>query len=377
MPAFTGTLNPNQIYGAIYNMIISQHVFSDNIKGTYGDLASRMRVDGSLYGDTKLYYSTDVLQSVPFVMDSEDQLNLLAIHRPKAPKVQAITINVFRQIRLTLDNYLTKQAWSTEGAFSEFNSVMMGWIRDTKRVYDSTTINVYAGITDSAEGKQHQEILLEEDAENPQDQEAVNRINGQRIAQKLADLIVELTDVSRDYNDYHHLRSYDPSDLLVIWNSEVRNKLTLVDIPTIFDNRGLRDMYDKIDHLSLPARYFGTINEAGGTASAANTTIRSLIETSYPDTEDSPVIDERGEVWVFPGDRLPNSTDYQPRTTYTQDDTVLFRIIHKRSLPYMSAFSVGTSFFNAKNLSENNYLTFGHNTLEYLKNYPWITVRAQ
>lgn len=35
-----------------------------------------------------------------------------------------------------------------------------------------------------------------------------------------------------------------------------------------------------------------------------------------------------------------------------------------------------TSFFNAKSLTENHYLTFGHNTLEYLKNYPMITVRV-
>ena len=44
--------------------------------------------------------------------------------------------------------------------------------------------------------------------------------------------------------------------------------------------------------------------------------------------------------------------------------------------PYMSAFEVGTSFFNPKSLTENHYLTFGHNTLEYLKNYPFITVKA-
>ena len=35
-----------------------------------------------------------------------------------------------------------------------------------------------------------------------------------------------------------------------------------------------------------------------------------------------------------------------------------------------------TSFFNAKSLTENHYLTFGHNSLEYLKNYPMITVRV-
>ena len=43
----------------------------------------------------------------------------------------------------------------------------------------------------------------------------------------------------------------------------------------------------------------------------------------------------------------------------------------------MSAFEAGTSFFNPRALLENNYLTFGHNTLAYLKRYPMITVRQK
>ena len=57
MPAFAGKLNPNEIYGAIYNMIISQQVFADNIFDTKASLVDMSRVDGGLYGDTKLFYS--------------------------------------------------------------------------------------------------------------------------------------------------------------------------------------------------------------------------------------------------------------------------------------------------------------------------------
>ena len=63
MPKFTGQLNVNSVFSAIFNMIISQTVFADNIKGTASSLVDRARVDGTLYGDTKLYYSTDVLKS--------------------------------------------------------------------------------------------------------------------------------------------------------------------------------------------------------------------------------------------------------------------------------------------------------------------------
>ena len=48
------TLNTNEIFNALYNMIISQQVFADNIKGAKSTLVDMARVDGTLYGDTKL-----------------------------------------------------------------------------------------------------------------------------------------------------------------------------------------------------------------------------------------------------------------------------------------------------------------------------------
>ena len=98
MPNFIGSLNSNEIQSAIYNMIISQMVFADNIKGSYSSLVEKARVDGSLYGDQKLYYSTDVLGSSAWGNDAEAS-NLLALYRPAAPKVQAIVLNQFIKTR--------------------------------------------------------------------------------------------------------------------------------------------------------------------------------------------------------------------------------------------------------------------------------------
>jgi len=59
---YTGKLNANEIFASIFNMLISQQVFADNIKDTKSSLVDAARVDGSMYGDTKLYYATDVLR---------------------------------------------------------------------------------------------------------------------------------------------------------------------------------------------------------------------------------------------------------------------------------------------------------------------------
>lgn len=364
MPTFSGQLRPNEIYGALYNMIISQQVFSDNIYDTKASLVDAARVDGGLYGDTKLYYSTDVLRTHPWGNDAE-AANLLSLDRPDSPETQAIVLDVFRQIRLTLDNYLSKRAWSTEGAFSEFNSVMLGWIRDTKRVYDSTTYNTFIGTNETDEGQQSITITVgaepAADASNT-DIEAYNRLTAQTIAARMSDLMVDLEDVTRDYNDYGHLRSYNSDTLIAVWNSAVVNKINKLDLPMIF--HADRAKSDKFAEYTLPSRYFGAVNTAAGTTLATNLSIRSLVEADY------------GQTHVFPGDLLPGGVAYTANTTYTVDNTIAFKIMHKRSVPFMSAFEVGTSFFNSRALTENHYLTWGRNTLEHLKNYPFITVRV-
>lgn len=359
MANFTGQLNANQIFSGLFNMIISQEAFGDNIAGTSSDLVDMSSVDGSMYGDTKLYYATDALKSAPWGNDAE-ATNLLALHRPPAPKCQAIELNVFRQISLTADNYLTKRAWATEGAFSSFNSIMLGWIRDTKRIYKSTTFNAYVGTAQTTVGAQTQTITLPTD----DNAEAQARLQAQFIAKTMAKLLIRLKDVTRDYNDYGFMRSFRAGDLIAVWNEDAIADITKMDIPTIFHNDNL---IDKLGEYTLPARFFGDVNS--GATEGNGSTVRSLIEQDITKTS-SPT------VHVFAGDLIPTGYTAPAGTSYTENAKILFKIMHRRSVPFMSAFEVGTSFFNPKSLTENHYLTWGHNTLEYLKNYPFITVKS-
>ena len=210
MPNFNGQLNVNEVYGSIYNMIISQQIFADDIFTAREMLADMSRTDGSLYGDTKLYYSTDVLKSYEWLGDAEAQ-NLLKLHRPQDPECQAITINKFRIIPLTTDEYLTKRAWSTADAFSAFNSRMLGWMRDTKLIYDATLFNAFIGTNETLIGKQVKQITLpaEHDGVDDYNTESYNRLKAQTIATEMANLIVDIEDISRDYNDYGNLRSFN------------------------------------------------------------------------------------------------------------------------------------------------------------------------
>ena len=373
------TLTPNDIFSSLGNMIISQQVFADNF-GKHQTLVDKARVDGSLFGDRKLYYSVNALKTNAWAKDAEAS-NLLSLDRPQDPKVQAIVLDTFRQIRLTVDNYLTKRAWADEGAFSSFNSVMLGQMRETKKIYDGTLYNVYIGTHEASSANVHSKSVT-----------LSGTNDGQTIAQAIADLLVEMGDYSKDFNDYGFYRSYSEEDIKVVWNAKFVNKIKKVDTPTIFHKDGL---VDKLDQDVMPAKYFGTpittdnystysaatpaagkpIDSDDGTyvpgSNHANGCLRSMVEQD---------ITVGGTTYhVFPGEELPaNAVVYASSEVkipcYIEDAKVMCKVLVKLP-PYMSAFEVATSFFNPRSLTENHYLTFGHNTIAYLKNYPFITIK--
>lgn len=357
MPAFTGTLNKNEIYNALYNMIISQEVFSDRISEGE-DLVDMARVDGGLYGDTKLYYSADVLQSRKWGADAE-ATNLLALNRPKAPECQAITLDQFRIIPLTLDDYLSKRAWSTEGAFGQFNYVMSGMLGKTKYIYELTHFNTFLGT--SGDDSHSLNVNTKIYGDTVEDEVKA-------VANAVANVVDKMTDVSTSMNDYGQYTKFNRGDITVIWNTAWLNKFRKVDMPTIFH----KDMFFDTDikQKYLPAKYWGTIRSEAG-AVPSDGTYRAVSEIKV------------GEKHYFGGDVVPAGTVVEAGTVYKSDckdkdliiDSDNIALILVKYPPLMSAFEEGTSFFNPISLTTNRYLIWGENKLEFLKAYPHIVLK--
>ena len=354
------TLNTNEIYAAMHNQIISVMGFGDNIKGTFGELASKAKVDGTLLGDTKVYRAADVLASNAWGNDAEAE-NLLKTYRNKNIKEQTITLDTFRQICLTTDDYMSKRAWGEEGAFSSFNGILKSLMGETKKIYDATTYNCYIGTTETAVGQQT--ITIDTAAAvGDATGEAAARLKAGAIGEGIAKLITNLKDATRDYNDYGYMRSYDvDDDMMFIFNSDLLAEIEKRDLPTVFH----KDFIDKLGQYALPAKYFGTVN---ATQTTGNGVARALEEMTVTKSG-------AADKHIFGGELIPDGYIAPANTSYNPNAKVLCKVIHKRSVPFMSGFEVGTSFYNPKALLETNYLTWGHNTLEYLKNYPFITVK--
>ena len=247
-----------------------------------------------------------------------------------------------------------------EGSFAKFNSVVAGWLSVTKQVHDETSYNVFLGTHKTVVGQQDLTVTTAPTnaAATTADEEAEARIKAQKIAQFIANLFVDMKSPTRDYNDLGFLRSYKRDDLIVIWNSAYVNEITKLDLPSIFHEQLVSEGLFKEENI-LPAKYFGSVNAA---ATAGNgTTVRSLIEQ------------EIGTNHYFAGDLIKVGDTAPAGSSYTVDPKVICKVVSTLP-PYMSAFSVGTSFFNARALLTNRYLTFGKNSLEHLAGRPFITV---
>ena len=353
MATFNGQLNTNKVFASFYNMIISLQVFPagvSNLNGIYGS----KKVDGTLYGDTKLYQSTDALESYEWDgTDTPGGYNLLTIKRPPAPKEDKIEIDIFRQIPVTVDDYLTKQAFMEEGSFSSFNGVILSWLQVTKAVYEHTTYTTNILVSAQAGAKTLETIDLTAPDANFVGQDLLV-YKAQQLYKRIEDSMEELKEPSRSYNDHGFLRNYQMSDFDIIVPLGVLSSVKKMDVPFLF-NADNKPVFKEVHW-----KYFGTLLDADGTTPASNTVIRTYVEKDY------------GAVHLFPGDLIPNSTAYLADEAYTcsyatrpdisTDITVL--AIHKEDYPIMSAFTVGTSFFNARRLDMNHYLTFGHNPVD-------------
>ena len=395
MPKFNNTLLPNAIYKDLANMIISQEIFGDLGETSYSEIVDIARVDGSMYGDTKLYYTPDCLHSKEWGSLAE-ATKLLELELPDTPSVQGIVLDQFRQIKLSLEEYLTKQAWMDEYSFSNFTQIMKGYIQKTKRIHDVTTYNAFIGNEETTLGKQSQSIDLTTAVGELTGQEA-KRVRGAAVGQFIADLAADMRRTTRDYNDAGSPDSYDLSDVIFIWNSKFVNEIEKQSMPTTYHDK----IVDKLGEYVYPPEFFGKGANAVSKATATVDT-RSLVEQKITFAGNEEVqetmraytsagvkkILHKGDklaagdyAYLFAQDSIPKGTALVANgkitvPSYDVDPNKIFIAMDRRSVPFMSAFEVGGYFHNPGSLTNSYFYTWGYNTLEHLEGKPFIVVRA-
>lgn len=359
---FSGKLNHNKVFQALTNQIISIKNFATGVSIKDTIYGSR-RVDGTLYGDTKLYRSTDKIDVYDFDGTS-DKYNLLTQILSPEPHEQGIVIDIFKQIPLTVGQFLVKQAFFDERSYSEFTGILLSWIWTTKNIYTHThyTSNILVGAEKYKTVDEDISVLA------PTDIKGYDKIRfqAQEFYRKLEDKAKEVQEPSREYNSLGFMRTVDAGAFDYVIPIGLLSQVRKQDVPFLFNPD------EKIGIKEIHWKYFGEINDEDGTTLENNNTVRSLIERDY-------AVD--GEtIRVLAGDLLPDEVDYLADETYTSfftetpswDEEFPVYMIHKQDFPILDAMTVNSSFYNAHLLTQNHYLTFGHNNVKeaHLDEYP-------
>lgn len=354
---YAGQLNQNGVLSTLYNMIIGQEVFSKNIK-LEGTLVEKFRIDGTLFGDTKLFISSDIGTLYDFPDTSK---TLLTKTSPVAPQVQAVVVDTFKQTAITIDGVKLKQAFMSADIYGAFIGVCLQWLRDTYKVLNVKLINSFVGtaVTDAAKATVTV-TLPEVPTTSLIERQSYFNLTGELIGEAIANVSVDLEDAMRDYNEYAFLRSYDLSDFMIIWNKAWANRIRHISLPMIFHKDSV--VATEMDKTILNSQYFGDILTIASTANG--TTTRTLVDMVIAGKQ------------YFPGDLLPATTAYAAYQAYVANANIIGKIVHKRAIPFMSALMVQTEFYNPKDLDRNHYLTWGYSNPVYLSEYPLITLVA-
>lgn len=386
MAIFTGTLNANEFYNGLFNAYKLITTFASELDGLDNSLANKFKADGGAYRDKSVWTSMDILKSR--VWDPTDT-NVLAKEQTVDPVQQEITVDQKRQIGLTTDQYLSKRAWMDESSFNSFNSVVQAQVGNTKKVYEQRLVGAATGTMEAempsskGAGQSQTVAIATTDSED---------LRVRKIGKKIANILVDLKDTTRDYNDYGFMQSYNKDQLMIVWNSGYLNEFNYVDLPVIYHKDGIIDFVGD----QLPGRYFGVritasnysnysaatpaagkpINSNDGTyvpgSNHANGRLRALAEQD--------IVVSNVTTHVFPGDELPvGAVVYASGEVkipcYIEDASIICKIMHKDSIKYLSGFETSTEFFNPKNLTSNRYLTWMYANPDYLRNFPLITLR--
>lgn len=359
------TLNANEVYSSLSNMIISQTVWADNIKRP-GKLIDRFRKEGSMYGDTKLFYAVDSL-GVHIWPDTNRKTtsSLLSKDYAPDPNVESIKIDQFRQIRLTTESVLSRRAWMSEGVFGDFQSVLIGMMTEAKQAYEDTLFDAFVGTVPGVSVTGNTVTLLSGAADGI-DIEAEMRVNAARISEVLENLMDDLEEYSKSYNALGYLRSYSPSDFVVVFNNKYKNLVKYGALPTIFNEAGIKSVFEtaKLNH-----KFIGTISSATTSVAGAR-----KLQPGWLSISGTPTYFRAGDV-VPTGTTVPANSTYI-NTTFKATGDVICKLVHKDAIEYDSAFTTQTEFWNARDLDTNHYVTFGHNTLKALQSKPIIEIKV-
>lgn len=366
--AFTGTLNSNEIYNALFNLrILFQKLAPQTVKRD--EIVSLVDKATGMYGDTGVVQGMDIQGTYPFGMDAEAP-KLLDINRNQTQKIEKFTIDKFRQTDVTNDAYISKRAFLDEGTFALFNGYIVGTLSKAMDAFESGMVKASLGTFTAVPAAMNVTITLPASDGT----EATERIRAAKIKEAILNLKADMADNSRKYNGYNFYASYDWNDFTAAWNAKYINAINALALYNSFNQEYIKEATD--GRIWTP-KWFGNVLTTAGTTAASNTDVYSLVEVNSDESTNFPLTSAQlagGVYRIFPGDLLPNSFSYGANEAYQADPKVICKVFAPEYVYYMTGYQQGDSFYNPRSATTNHYLRKGFSDVIVSKFRPFITI---
>ena len=368
--AFTGVLNSNEIYEALFNLkilfqrIVPQSVMRDPV-------ISLIEKGVGNYGDQGVFQGCDITGTYDFLRDAEAS-KLLAVNRNETQKIEKYVIDQWRMTDITVDAYISRRAFLDEGTFAMFNGYLIGTLSKNFDAYETGSVKSSLGTYTSP----IEACTIEVTMPAADGTEATERIRAAKIKKALLDLEADMKDNQRKYNGYGFYASYNMKDFSTIWSSKYVNEINALAMYSTFNPEFIKAA---TEGMIWTPKWFGNVYTSGNTTNALNnTTSYSLIEQNSDGTDNLVLTAEQkaANVYrIFPGDLLPNGFTYEAYEAYRKDDSVICKIIAPEYIGYMTGYQQGEAFHNPRSSTDNHYLRKGFSPIKISLFRPYITLK--
>lgn len=308
------TLNANKFLGTITNLVGTQQTADTMQGGELGEFVNSFQDINVENGDGKVVYSSDIYD----VLDLNASQSSLLTSNPPDVKEQYIPVTRYKVIPLTINRYLTRNAFVKEDQLAYFVAHLMAVMESTKLIHMSNDIIAEIEAYVPTNDAQTVELDLEEILENDTADviEAKNRLNAKKIFKALINKSHDVSWDSNEYNDDGFTEIINNNEMKVIIKTEDNTDMVVDALATLLNSAKITDA------------------------------------------------ERWGKTFAVPKRKFQNSED------------VVAWFMHNRKVQFGYFYNVATSFFDGSTLNEQDWLHFSY-YLDTVNAYPCIKlVRA-
>lgn len=241
------SLTQNEFVGSLTNLAVVTLV-NKTIADSVSPLVQSCMFDAVEYGDKALMISVDTLD----VTDYSDQSSLLSVVKPTLDEQELSTTDK-KKIQVTLNRYLMKGAFANEYSIADAFAVILSMLQKTKNIYMyKKVVAAYEEYEGGFENDGTPKAMLATQTktidmvnvsavEGETNKKAAREFNSNQIYKALLEIQQGMCSPTRLYNELAFETISNPDDLKLVINGRFMNEMIVETMATLLNSSKISD----------------------------------------------------------------------------------------------------------------------------------------